>query len=226
MRINEIRLLTNQLDCLQHFYRDVLKLTISSSSEQHISFTVGASMLTFVKTTEIQKPYYHFAFNITCSKFMQALEWLKQRNVAINTIDGEKFIYSKSWNSHSVYFYDTAGNIVEFIARYNLSHQKDSTQFSSSDILNISEIGLASEDVLVLSKYLQGKYALEIFLDGNSIFIPIGNEEGLFILSSRNRNWLGSNKAVDIFPLEIVIKHEHISSERLLDYPYTITTIK
>jgi hypothetical protein len=53
---------------------------------------------------------------------------------------------------------------------------------------------------------------------------PIGDEEGLFILSSLNRNWLGSNKKAEIFPLDIIISGERNEESSLFHYPYKIIT--
>ena len=64
---------------------------------------------------------------------------------------GKDEFESKSWNSDSVYFKDAAGNVLEFIARHNLKNAVEE-EFDSSQILNVSEIGLPSEDVVELGK--------------------------------------------------------------------------
>lgn len=116
-------------------------------------------------------------------------------------------------------------NVVEFIARHSVRQGSDAKEFSALDILNISEIGLPAEDVLGLSAYLQKKYEEPEYRSGNAMFTPIGDEEGLMILSSLDRNWLGSSKKVSIFPIEVVLNKGITSIDSVLQYPYKISKI-
>ncbi|RED59173.1 VOC family protein [Cohnella lupini] len=223
MKIQEIKLLSNNLDKVIDFYNRILELPIIEQSTAKVSFQIGASKLVFELSEEVTNPYYHFAINITESKIDLAISWLKAKGIKINLINEEEVDFSKSWNSHSIYFYDSIGNIVEFIARHNiksiLSHE-----FSYEDLLNISEIGMPAQDVIILSGYLTEQYKEQIYISGNSMFTPIGNEEGLLILSSLNRNWLGSNKKVEIFPLEIFIENGREEIISVSNHSYIIST--
>jgi len=219
MKIQEVILLASELEQLKYFYHETLGLPLQENTSASISFVAGASVLTFKHDPAVIRPYYHFAFNISANKFDSALDWLKQKGIAINLVDGSEVVYSKSWNSHSVYFYDPVENIVEFIARHNLSADSSTTEFSAQDILNISEIGIPAEDVLALSKQIQNYSGEEIYQAGDSIFTPIGDEEGLFILSALTRNWLGSAKKVAVFSIRMRIRFRQNTSDHLLDYP-------
>ncbi|OAB45600.1 VOC family protein [Paenibacillus antarcticus] len=224
MKIEEIRLYAERLDALKEFYSVHLEFPIIDSSNTSITFSVGSSRLTFVQSDCVATPFYHFAFNIVETKNELAIEWLKSKGININQVDDHDESYFESWNCHSIYFYDPAGNIVEFIARHNQEHESDS-EFSTKDIINISEIGLPSEDVIELSTYIQEEYNEQIYLSGSPTFTPIGDEEGLVILSSLQRIWLGSNKESEIFPVEIVINKGESGTKQLLQYPYKVTTI-
>lgn len=221
MKIKEVVLYATSLDKINSFYAGILELPIIQENNKKISFKAGTSILTFNQWNEYDSPYYHFAFNITESKIEQALQWLKNKRVTINQINGLDDYYSESWNSHSIYFYDSLGNIVEFIARHNIL-EVGHGDFSSKDIKNISEIGLPVEDVQQASKILQNKYSVGVYKSSNDVFAPLGNEEGLFILSGLNRNWLGSNKKVKVFPLTVDIYNNMERNDNLLGYPYTI----
>ena len=70
--------------------------------------------------------------------------------------NGKDDFDSTNWNSHSVYFKDAAGNVLEFIARRDLKNSVEG-EFNSSHILNVSEIGLPSEDVIGLANELCAK---------------------------------------------------------------------
>ncbi|TFE19350.1 VOC family protein [Cohnella luojiensis] len=224
MKIQEIKLLANDLDNLVDFYNRILELPIVEHSSIYVSFQIGSSKLVFELSEEVVNPYYHFAFNITESKKDLALNWLKAKGIHINLINGEEFYFSESWNSTSIFFYDPTGNIVELIARHNTKNRLGH-DFSTDDLLNISEIGIPALDVINLSEYLLHQYKEQIYISGNSMFTPIGDEEGLLILSSLDRNWLGSNKKVEIFPLEIVIADGKEDSMQILNYPYIIRNI-
>jgi catechol-2,3-dioxygenase len=221
MKIKEIKLLTNNIESLKHFYVEIMGLSISKSTNISVTFHAGESLLTFTECENPENPYYHYAFNITENKIEKAMDWLKAREIGLNLIDGKEDYYSATWNAHSIYFYDPAGNIVEFIARHNLASHSDG-EFISADILNISEIGLAVEDLGKAVEYLLSYYKEQIYISSNSMFAPIGDEAGLLILSSLNRNWLGSNKKVEIFPIDIFITSDQEEEMGVLQYPYKI----
>jgi catechol 2,3-dioxygenase-like lactoylglutathione lyase family enzyme len=223
IKIKEIQLFANNIESLKHFYSEIMGLPVSCSTNISVTFQAGASLLTFTESEAPVHPYYHFAFNISENKKDKSIHWLKARGIGLNLIEGKEDYHSLSWNAHSIYFYDPAGNIVEFIARHSLENHSDG-DFTSSDILNISEIGFAVEDVGKVVEYLQSYYKEQIYISSNSMFAPIGDEEGLLILSSLKRNWLGSNKKVEISPLEIIISGERNEESSLLHYPYKIIT--
>jgi len=225
MNLAEIKLLANRLDVLKEFYCSTLELPLIEYSHSMLSIQAGSSKLIFVHSADVIDPYYHFAFNITEDKVEQALKWLQDKAIPINQVEGKDVLNSESWNSDSIYFYDPAGNIVEFIARHSVRQGSDAKEFSALDILNISEIGLPAEDVLGLSAYLQKKYEEPEYRSGNAMFTPIGDEEGLMILSSLDRNWLGSGKKVSIFPIEVVLNKGTTSIDSVLQYPYKISKI-
>lgn len=223
MFIQEIKLFSNNLESIIDFYNRVLEMPIVERTESRVSFEVGESRLTFERCDAELKPYYHFAFNVTKSKADQIVPWLKARGIVINLTNEKEVNYFKDWNAHSVYFYDPAGNIVEFIARHNTKQESDQP-FKREDLLNISEIGMPALDVIALSELLIERYDEQIYLSGDDMFTPIGDEQGLLILSSLDRIWLGSDKKVDIFPLEIVIANAREDTVQLENYPYRITS--
>ena len=103
---------------------------------------------------------------------------------------GKKDFGSESWNSDSIYFLDSAGNILEFIARHALQNATEGN-FSSLQILNVSEIGLPSENVIGLANELCTRLGLSVFKqEPNETFTPVGDDNGLFILPIQNRIWM------------------------------------
>ncbi len=226
MRIERIKLNAIELEPLRLFYRDTLELPVSDDGESSFTVSAGASRLTFerARTDSGEAPYYHFAFNVSANKIAESIDWLSGKSVPISPVNGRTIVRSESWDSDSVYFFDPAGNILEFIARHRLPNRSDKPGFSYEDIVNISEIGCAADDVNELSRVLRERLGEPVYLDGDDLFTPLGDEEGLIILSSLRRNWLGSNKPVRIFPLEMTVRTGASGEWPILHYPYSVRT--
>ena len=223
MKIKEIRLLTDQPEQLKNFYHQVLGFELIHDTDALLGLKCGNSTLTFVRETGAAENYYHFAFNISENKFQQAIGFLKGRDVVINPVNGKDSIHFSHWNADSVYFYDPKGNILEFIARHSLEG-KAGKIFTIDDIENISEIGLPTHRVDEVSKLLQSQLGERVYVSGDTNFTPIGDEEGLFILTSPDRTWLGSDKKVKGFPVKVTIESKRKGLSNFFDLPYNIIT--
>ena len=116
-------------------------------------------------------------------------------------------------------FIDPAGNILEIIARFDLNDNVDQ-DFSSSQIRNVSEIGLvfplATFDMDV--NKLKHRFAFSYFDKQPPMpyFRAIGNNEGLFIMVPENRIWFSTkDKRSAVFPLQITF----IDNNKIFSYP-------
>jgi len=189
MQILKLEILCNDLAKAESFYADVLGLTILDKSEGHISFQTGTTTFTF-KFTEQVKPVYHVAFNIPHNQLAEALAWMAERVEIIDAEPGCKIADFINWNAKSIYFYDYNGNIMEFIARYDLNNTSE-LPFNGSSITCVSEIGLAADDVATECNTLRDKFGIQVFSKQPSLsnFIAMGDDDGLLILSKLNRKW-------------------------------------
>ncbi len=199
MKIIELQLLSNDLVSTEAFYHGILDLNIRKKTSTEISFIVGSSILQF-NLSKVLKPVYHFAFNIPKNKLEEAYVWISNK---VNTIaiEGDNYIADfSSWNARAFYFYDNNGNILEFIARYDLDNAIDKA-FDSSSIQSISEIGVVVEDVLAETDKLITKYNLELFSNSSlpGQFAAIGDNEGLFIVVKEGRDWYPTNFRAEAF---------------------------
>ena len=207
MLLKEIRLLTKHLSALYTFYKEVLKLPVIYSGEKTISVMADQSHLIFTEAHDNGDPFYHFAFNIPPHKFEEAFQWLQNRAELLWLDDYKSYVADfVNWHAKSVYFLDPAGNILELIARFDLNYTADEL-FSSKQFRNISEIGLVFPDE-VLDKSVNeilNKYQLPYFSKQPPLphFRAIGDDEGLFIAVTENRNWFSTKMASGIFPVEV-----------------------
>jgi len=122
MLLKEIKLQTRHISFLFDFYHNLLELPVTSRDSTGILITAGKTNLIFEEVIDDTDPFYHFAFNIPSNKIEETLQWLKSRTELIIIEDYKNYIAEfTNWNARSVYFTDAAGNILEFIARFDLN---------------------------------------------------------------------------------------------------------
>ncbi len=220
MSILEIILLTNRLVELKRFYTQKLQLALVDETATRFTVLVGASALTF-EAGGFGEPFYHFAFNIPENQLPEAITWLSKQGLELLRDQNSAQIHFKSWNAHAVYFYDSAGNIVECIARHKLKNASD-RPFDSSAFLEISELGLPCQNVAMLSKWLKREVGLVKWAGDGKSFNALGDERGLFIVVNNGRNWFPTDRPAKIYPAQIVLRGDDIASLVCTSEPYSI----
>lgn len=222
MQFRNIGLHTNNLDAQRQFYAEVLGLTLVQDYEEFFSVSVGRTLLTFDNQPDKEENSYHFAFNIPENKFDEAQTWVNKRTELLPKLtDPNVFFYHfESWNAHAFYFKDADGNVLECIARHNLANATDEA-FSADHLLAVSEIGLATPDVLQTVSELQTKLTIPIYDgEGSDQFCAMGDEEGLFIVVPNTRSWLPTNDK-PAMPLHVTVGSEQFGNHhRCEDLPY------
>lgn len=205
MKILEIELLSNNLFSTEQFYTEILGLEIKEKGSNKISFHAGKSILTFIQS-EAQKAFYHFAFNIPHNQLEEALEWISSKTALIPVNEHSVIADFDTWYAKSIYFYDNNGNILEFIARYQLDNFSEKV-FGPTSILSISEIGIVTDNPLKTAEDFVLNEGLSYFPKGikNEKFATLGTDEGLFIIVSTNRNWYPTSTPAKKFLSKIKI---------------------
>tara|TARA_R110001583_G_scaffold114876_1_gene265299 strand:+ start:4508 stop:5161 length:654 start_codon:yes stop_codon:yes gene_type:complete len=209
MKIKELTLFTNNLERQIDFYATVLELPIVNSTPESCSFKIGQSTLVFQYKRDVAPS--HFAFNIPSNKENEALKWLKER-VEIIPFDEHEIIDFSNWNAKAIYFYDADKNIVEFIARKNLNSNSN-LKFSSKSILNISEMGLVTNEIQETFYKLNKIQNIEVFSGDFERFCALGDDNGLFILVNNNlKKW---------FPTGDFIQQSNFKMKGDFNFEYT-----
>jgi len=221
MLIKRLELSTLDLIAQRDYYAYVLDLP-AHLEDDYLLVKAGKTDIIFTQAPSDWEGQYHFCFNIPENQFLQAKVWLSKRIPLLKDAQGNDEFKSESWNAASLYFKDTAGNILEFIARHD---QKNATDipFNSEQILQVSEIGLPSKDVISFAKELCETLGVSVYKqEPNESFTPIGDEDGLFILPVENRIWY-PNTGVPARMLSLKVDVEANGKEfKLSGVPYEV----
>jgi catechol-2,3-dioxygenase len=189
MRIVELQLQTVDLDRQRDFYAHVFNRVPMPGPAGELHIQIGASRLIFQQAGRDHAGVYHVAFNIPENQFAAAAAWARQHLTLIYDADGADTVYFSSWDAHALYFADPDGNIIELIARHSLDNAS-STAFSGDQLLGISEIGIAADNVLALAAQLQARTGAPAYRGKpDATFTPLGDEHGLLILVPQGRIW-------------------------------------
>ncbi len=224
MNIQRLTLETNNLETMKDFYSRILELP--TRLENGILYIqIGSSELVFLENPQT-KARYHFAFNIPEQQIDQGIQWLEAR-VPLILENGTKKVDFPNWNAYAVYFADPAGNILELIARRELTHS-EIIPFDSSGLLNISEIGISVPDATVFANWTEEILGITRYRTGSSSFTSIGDANGLIIAVSIGREW-HPNTGILAEPfytkIEFVGEESPISGVQYLDLPYFFSRV-
>lgn len=203
MNIQKLELFAMDLQAQENFYANVLELPVEFLSSG-LLVRAGETALFFSQAPSKVEGAYHFAFNIPENQYPAARKWIASRIALLQDRNGREDFNSQSWNSDSFYFLDAAGNILEFIARHTLQNPA-SGAFDSRQILNVSEIGLPSENVIEFADELCTRLGVSVYRqEPSETFTPVGDENGLLILPARDRIWMpDSGVPARLLPIKV-----------------------
>jgi catechol-2,3-dioxygenase len=216
MKIRELVLLTGNLTGQRAFYGETLGLQVITESPEGFTVIVGDSRLRFepIEMSDSERVgAYHFAFNIPENQMTAAQKWLSDRLPLIADETGQIVFDFQSWQAHSIYAFDPAGNVIELIARHRLPNASTSP-FSAAHLLNISEIGIPSAQVPARVEQLTRQLNVPIFDGADSpTFTALGDDHGLLIVVKQGREWYpNTGKIADTWPIRLQIETEAGSS--------------
>jgi len=221
MLIKRLELLTSNLPAQYEYYHHLLELPAEVHSDTLV-IQAGRTQLIFIQAPPNWVGQYHFCFNVPENQFIESRKWISAKTALLQDENGTDEFQSESWNSHSLYFKDAADNILEFIARHD---QKSAVHppFDSKPILQVSEIGLPSRDVISFAKELCDQLGISVYKqEASETFTPIGDEDGLFILAVENRIWY-PNTGVSAKLLDVQV-HVEINGKKFIlkGLPYSV----
>jgi len=221
------------ISTMKEFYQGSLGLRVLDEQRDRLTLAAGLSSLTFVAAgPDAGEPFYHFAFNIPENKAVEALAWQKERSPLmpiprhLQDDDHPELVHFRHWNAHSVFFYDPAGNVVEYIARHDLGNAAAGS-FGSDDILYASEIGLIVDEVAATAAELKEVVGVEQYRGGDEQFTALGDERGLLLVMKRGRrlNFQPSDpaKAARVFRTAVRVHGLASTKYPLPGFPYELS---
>lgn len=200
MRFIEVTLYSSQLQAQKEFYTQTLELPLIAQTADSFTVQAGYTFLQFCAGNP--KGPYHFAFNIPSNKGIEALSWVQARleNLAF---EGADLVDFTAWNAEALYFYDTEGNILEFIARKNLQDNRVAP-FDTNQILGVSELGCPCLDVGANFEYLHQHFQIPQYSGDQHRFCAVGGEEALFIIIQQDqKRWIPNDDLALPIPFEV-----------------------
>lgn len=213
MKIDDIHLKTAHLTDLKTFYTDTIDCSLTTLSATEFIVHIGATDVTFSEVRDGTDPSYHFAINVPQNQFADAVRWLSDRvELLTDPETGDQEIFFEDWNAHAVYGLDPANNLLELIARHDLSNDSD-RPFGSDSFQRVSEIGLAVPNVRraveaisnTVGVTLRKNHSTPIAADTS--FAAVGDDHGLIIVIEEGRGWFpvrtSRNQAAAVYPVSI-----------------------
>jgi catechol-2,3-dioxygenase len=138
----------------------------------------------------------------------------------------DEIVDFRHWNAHSVFFFDPAGNVVEYIARHDLGNGAPGG-FSTENILYASEIGLIVDDVAATASAVKEVVGVVQYRGGDEQFRAMGDERGLLLVMKRGRalnfNPGDPTKAAGIFRTAARVRGVRPATYRFPGFPYEIS---
>jgi len=203
VQIVHVQVPTVDASVTARYYRDVLELPVSQAGEV-ATVRVGSSSIAFVQGRH-EGGSDHLAFTIPSNQFAAAKSWLSSRTELVQLGGSDDFRGGSPWNSESVYFTGPDEIILELIARHPLQNPS-SAPFTSSEIIGVSEVGLAVPDVDRAVTDARKAFGLDTFGWRSEFFAPVGDQHGLLILVAERRIWFPTrNASARSGPLSVTI---------------------
>jgi catechol-2,3-dioxygenase len=226
MKLFELQLKIGDLVEARHFYHDILNLPVLLETPDVLALQVGSTRLIFERVVGWQGKY-HFAFDVPENQINEATAWITGK-AKLATLNGQTiFNSSHKWNANMVYFYDPAGNILEFIGRHNQPNAS-TEPFSERSIIAISEIGLVTRDVQQTVKWLGDTLGMSVYDGaGSDSFSAVGDESGLFIVVRSGRVWYPETGIpAGLNPVSVTLMDGKIGEYDIPGLPYHITCVE
>jgi hypothetical protein len=223
MRIQELSLHTRHLADQKAFYHTALGLPLLAETTASFTLQAGATRLRFQEAQH--DVLYHVAFTIPRNTFTETKSWLRKHVSLLRKQSEDEFFFA-TLNARSLYFCNAANNILELIVHYDLDQETEGA-FGPAQVLHVSEVGLAVEDVLAQVSLLREKLAIEPY--GGLVseeFAFMGDIYGQLVVVKLGRPWQPAETLLAaVAPMQLTMSGRPERQVQLSPFPYTITVV-
>lgn len=205
MNFKHVYMYASNFEETKHFYTKQLAIPMISEETTQFTIQFGLTDVTFMKSSQDEFPFYHFALNVPANQFYEAKEWIRLK-VDLLLEDNKDEVYFENIDAKSLYFEDPAGNIVEFICRFSDS-DKNNEPFSASSLVKMSEMSLVVPNKQMA---LPALHDIQIYERSNKAvendgltFMGDSKDATYLLFVNEGRRWFFSHKQSKAFPLKI-----------------------
>jgi hypothetical protein len=223
VRIQRVELATTDLPGQARFWGETLGLPVEEGRDG-IDVRLRRSTIAFGAAEPGEEPRYHYAINVPGGRTDEALAWLGERVDVLPFESGEVVMRFDWIGADSFYFHDAGRNVVELMVREDLAAD-DGRPFRPGHLLEIGEIGMASEDVPATSEALRQALAAPTYWGGGDGLTAVGDATGAVLVSPRGRGWIPTGLPAEPWPTTIVAGGDTPGRTEIPGGPYLVETV-
>jgi catechol 2,3-dioxygenase-like lactoylglutathione lyase family enzyme len=205
------------------FWGETIGLPVEAAGDV-VQVRLARSTVEFAAAGEGEAPRYHFALNIPTGRIEDAAAWLGERVDVLPFEGGEVVVRFDAIVADAVYFHDAGGNVVELMARDDLPYEDD-RPFDGSCLLEVTEIGIATEDVRATTKEVCEALCAPIYWGGGEGLTAIGDAVGAVLVSPLGRGWIPTGLPALPAPTAVVAEGRRVGRTEIPGGPYVIQTV-
>ena len=184
MQIHRIKLRSADPAAQARFWGETFGLPVEDADGVRVG--LRRSTIAFAPTAAGEEPRYHFAINVPGGRTEDALAWLRERVELLPFESGEVVVRFEWIGADSLYFHDAGRNVVELMVREELT-EDDGRLFGPEHLLEVTEIGIAAEDVPATSEALREALGAPVYWGGGEGLTAIGDATGAVLVSPVGR---------------------------------------
>lgn len=205
------------------FWGERLGVTVEDAPDGAL-VRLRRSTIAFRPAEPGEQPRYHFAINVPGGRASEALAWLEERVEVLPFEDGALVIRFDGIGADAVYFHDAGGNVVELMARDEITEGFTSS-FGPGELLEVSEIGIATEDVPGTCGALRAALGAPLYWGDEQGLTAIGDGVGAVLVSPLGRGWIPTGLPALPAPTTIVAEGTPAGRTEIMGGPYVVESI-
>jgi catechol 2,3-dioxygenase-like lactoylglutathione lyase family enzyme len=223
VQIHRVELASADLPAQARFWGETLALPLQEAADG-VAVRLRRSTIVFGPAEAGEDPRYHFAINVPGGRTEEALAWLEERVEVLPLENGEVVVRFEWIGGDSLYFHDAGGNVVELMVREEFT-EDDGRPFGPGHLLEVTEIGIAAEDVPTTSEAVRRALGAPVYWGGEEGLTAIGDATGAVLVSPRGRGWIPTGLPAESAPTIIIADGSPAGRTEIPGGPYVVEAL-